>query len=337
MVEVKERLENGIDVLSISNSHLTVEVTNFGCTLLKIVTKDKNNQDCDCILGFEHVEDYQKRDGTYLNALVGRVCNRIEKGTFTINGTEYHVPINNGPNSLHGGIEGFSYKVFDYTLIEDGVKFHYVSKDGEEGYPGTLDFYAIYWLDESSLHIQYSGVSDKDTLINITNHGYFNLNGYASNIDDHTLRILASKFGCVDPDGLYTGELKDVKETAFDFNTEKRIGDFIHSEDEQLIIARGYDHPYVFDTKENQVCLYSPLSGIELKVSTTYPTAQIYSANYLDGQTDKYGKIMHPQDGICIETSYIADSIHKEENPKVLLKAGQVFEEETTYTFEVRK
>lgn len=337
MVEVKERLENGIDVLSISNSHLTVEVTNFGCTLLKIVTKDKNDQDCDCILGFEHVEDYQKRDGTYLNALVGRVCNRIEKGTFTMNGTEYHVPINNGPNSLHGGIEGFSYKVFDYSLIEDGVKFHYVSKDGEEGYPGTLDFYAIYWLDESSLHIQYSGVSDKDTLINITNHGYFNLNGYASNIDDHTLRISASKFGCVDPDGLYTGELRDVKDTAFDFNTEKRIGDFIHSEDEQLIIARGYDHPYVFDTKENQVCLYSPLSGIELKVSTTYPTAQIYSANYLDGQTDKYGKIMHPQDGLCIETSYIADSIHKEENPKVLLKAGQVFEEETTYTFGVRK
>lgn len=223
MVEVKERLENGIDVLSISNSHLTVEVTNFGCTLLKIVTKDKNDQDCDCILGFEHVEDYQKRDGTYLNALVGRVCNRIEKGTFTMNGTEYHVPINNGPNSLHGGIEGFSYKVFDYSLIEDGVKFHYVSKDGEEGYPGTLDFYAIYWLDESSLHIQYSGVSDKDTLINITNHGYFNLNGYASNIDDHTLRISASKFGCVDLDGLYTGELRDVKETAFDFNTEKEL------------------------------------------------------------------------------------------------------------------
>ena len=257
MVEVKERLENGIDVLSISNSHLTVEVTNFGCTLLKIVTKDKNNQDCDCILGFENVSDYQKRDGTYLNALVGRVCNRIEKGTFTINDTEYHVPINNGPNSLHGGIEGFSYKVFDYSLIEDGVKFHYVSKDGEEGYPGTLDFYAIYWLDGPSLHIQYSGVSDKDTLINITNHGYFNLNGHASNIDDHTLRILASKFGCVDPDGLYTGELKDVKETAFDFNTEKRIGDFIHSEDEQLIIARGYDHPYVFDT----ITVHKDMSG----------------------------------------------------------------------------
>lgn len=114
MVEVKERLENGIDVLSISNSHLTVEVTNFGCTLLKIVTKDKNDQDCDCILGFEHVEDYQKRDGTYLNALVGRVCNRIEKGTFTINDTEYHVPINNGPNSLHGGIEDFLIK---YLII----------------------------------------------------------------------------------------------------------------------------------------------------------------------------------------------------------------------------
>ena len=170
MVEVKERLENGIDVLSISNSHLTVEVTNFGCTLLKIVTKDKNDQDCDCILGFEHVEDYQKRDGTYLNALVGRVCNRIEKGTFTINDTEYHVPINNGPNSLHGGIEGFSYKVFDYSLIEDGVKFHYVSKDGEQkdtftlsgwfrSYTGTgMAFLSESYCQEHGYTLQNSGV-----------------------------------------------------------------------------------------------------------------------------------------------------------------------------------
>ena len=200
-----------------------------------------------------------------------------------------------------------------------------------------MDFSATYHLEGTTLTISYHATSDKDTLINITNHSYFNLNGHASSVHNHVLKLNADEVGCVDGDGLYTGELKDVKETAFDFNTEKRIGDFIHSEDEQLIIARGYDHPYVFDTKENQVCLYSPLSGIELKVSTTYPTAQIYSANYLDGQTDKYGKIMHPQDGLCIETSYIADSIHKEENPKVLLKAGQVFEEETTYTFEVRK
>ena len=337
MVEIKKELDDGIVVIGLENKDFYVEVTNFGCTLLKAVVKDKEGNPCDCVLGFPEVSDYQKRDGTYLGALVGRVCNRIEKGTFTLNGKTYNVPINNGPNSLHGGIEGFSYKVFDYEFIEDGVKFHYVSKDGEEGYPGTLDFYAYYTIEGTSLHMRYEATSDQDTIINITNHSYFNLNGHASGVHNHVLKLSADEVGCVDDDGLYTGELRDVKETAFDFNTEKRIGDFSHSEDEQLIIARGYDHPYVFDTKENQVCLYSPLSGIELKVSTTYPTAQIYSANYLDGQTDKYGKIMHPQDGLCIETSYIADSIHKEENPKVLLKAGQVFEEETTYAFEVRK
>ena len=329
------KLNDGREVTlyTIENDHIMMKVMNYGATLVSFINKDTG---IDVVEGFESVTGYLNQT-SYIGASIGRTANRIEKGKFTLNGKEYTLPLNNNGNCNHGGLEGFDKKIWNGVEEEDRVTFRYTSADGEEGYPGTLDFYAIYWLDESSLHIQYSGVSDKDTLINITNHGYFNLNGYASNIDDHTLRISASKFGCVDPDGLYTGELRDVKETAFDFNTEKRIGDSIHLEDEQLIIARGYDHPYVFDTKENQVCLYSPLSGIELKVSTTYPTAQIYSANYLDGQTDKYGKIMYPQDGLCIETSYIADSIHKEKNPSVLLKAGQVFEEETTYTFEVRK
>lgn len=337
MVKVKEHLKDGIDILELANEQISVELTNFGCTILKMIVKDKNNQPCDCVLGFENMEDYLKRDGSYLGALVGRVCNRIEKGHFKIGEQTYQLPINNGPNSLHGGIEGFSYKVFDYERIEDGIKFHYVSKDKEEGYPGNLDFYALYWLEDCSLHIQYDAICDQDTLVNITNHSYFNLNGYASNIDEHTLKIEASKFGCVDENGLFTGECRDVDGSAFDFRKENKIGNLIHSKDEQFILAKGYDHPYQFDTKKNQVILYSPKSGIELRVSTSYPSAQIYSANYLNGQKDKYGKTMHPQDALCIETSYLPDSIHKEKNSKTLLKANELYNEETVYTFEVRR
>ena len=210
MVEIKKELDDGIVVIGLENKDFYVEVTNFGCTLLKAVVKDKEGKPCDCVLGFPEVSDYQKRDGTYLGALVGRVCNRIEKGTFTLNGKTYNVPINNGPNSLHGGIEGFSYKVFDYEFIEDGVKFHYVSQDGEEGYPGTLDFYAYYTIEGTSLHMRYEAVSDQDTIINITNHSYFNLNGHASSVHNHVLKLNADKVGCVDGDGLYTGELLDV-------------------------------------------------------------------------------------------------------------------------------
>ncbi len=337
MVKVKKHLVKGIDILEISNDKLHVEVTNFGCTILSVKTLDKENNPCDCVLGFENIEDYFKRDGSYLGALVGRVCNRIEKGNFKIKDEEYQLPINNGPNSLHGGIEGFSYKIFDYEWIEDGIKFHYVSKDKEEGYPGNLDFYAMYWLEENSLHIQYNAICDQDTLVNITNHSYFNLNGYASNIDEHVLKIEASKFGCVDENGLFTGELRDVENSAFDFRKETKIKDLIHLDDEQLIVAKGYDHPYLFDTSKNQVILYSPESGIELRVSTSYPSAQIYSANYLNGQKDKYGKMMHPQDALCIETSYLPDSIHKEKDSKTLLKANELYNEETVYTFEVKK
>ncbi len=337
MVKVKEHLKDGIDILELSNEQISVEVTNFGCTILKIIVKDKKNQPCDCVLGFQGIEDYQKRDGSYLGALVGRVCNRIEKGSFELNGDNYQVPINNGPNSLHGGIEGFSYKVFDYEMIEEGIKFHYVSKDGEEGYPGNLDFYAIYYIEGSSLCIQYAGITDKDTLVNITNHSYFNLNGKPSNIDGHTLQIFADQYGQVDADGLFTGKIVNVENTAFDYREERRIGEQIHGQDEQLICAKGIDHPFLFTKESSQVILYSEQTGIELTVSTSYPSAQIYTANYLDGQKDKYGNTMHAQDAICIETSYLADSIHKEENSKTILRVGECYNEQTIYTFGVRK
>lgn len=185
--------------------------------------------------------------------------------------------------------------------------------------------------------MRYEATSDQDTIINITNHSYFNLNGHASSVHNHVLKLNADEVGCVDGDGLYTGELLDVSNNPFDFRSEKVIGDCIKDNHPQLITARGYDHPFVFNTDKNQAELYSPETGIKLTVSTTYPSAQVYSANYLDGQLDKYGYTMHPQDALCIETSYLPDSIHKEENPKVILNANKQFKEETVYTFEVTK
>ena len=336
MIEVIEKIGN-IENLSLKNEEMEVVVLTFGCTIIKMIVEDKNGVKGDVVLGYDDFNQYQTLDA-YLGALVGRVANRIGKGTFELNGETYHLPINNGPNSLHGGIKGFSYQIFDYEILDDyTIKFTYHAKDGEEGYPGNMDFSATYHLEGTTLTISYHATSDKDTLINITNHSYFNLNGHASSVHNHVLKLSADEVGCVDDDGLYTGELLDVTNTPFDFRSEKLIGDCIKDNHPQLITARGYDHPFVFNTDKNQAELYSPETGIKLTVSTTYPSAQVYSANYLDGQLDKYGYTMHSQDALCIETSYLPDSIHKEENPKVILKANKKFKEETVYTFEVTK
>lgn len=331
MVEIQKQKDNKVDIIILKNEELEVWVTNYGCTILRIIYNGVN-----CVLGFQDISDYDKRDGSYLGALVGRVCNRIEKGTFTLNGKEYHLPINNGPNSLHGGLEGFSYKVFDYECFKDSVKFHYVSKDGEEGYPGTLDFYAIYSLDGSSLHIQYEATSDEDTIINITNHSYFNLDGKPSYIGNHSLQVAADTFGCVDCDGLFTGEIQSVDNSAFDYRHMHRVDDSLSSLDEQIAVAKGLDHSFIFNKDLNQVTLYSPETKIELCVSTSLPCAQLYSANYLNEQMDIQGNRMNAQSALCIETQFMPDSIHKEENPKVILKKGDCFKEETIYMFKVK-
>ena len=337
MVEIKKELDDDIVVIGLENKDFYVEVTNFGCTLLKAVVKDKEGNPCDCVLGFPEVSDYQKRDGTYLGALVGRVCNRIEKGNFTLNGKTYNVPINNGPNSLHGGIEGFSYKVFDYEFIEDGVKFHYVSKDGEEGYPGTLDFYAYYTIEGTSLHMRYEATSDQDTIINITNHSYFNLSGHKHNIYNHTLKIDADYYEHVDADGLATGEKEAVEGTPFDFRIPAKIGERVEVDHPQLKLGNGFDHHFFFTTDKNQVVLEDEESGRRLTVSTTLPGAQIYTANYLDGRIGKNGESYNARDAVCIETQNLPDAIHIEKNPSTILRKGETFDAQTSYCLEVIK
>ncbi len=337
MITVTKKIDDQIDLLTMKNDELEIVVSNYGCTIVKVLMKDKEGNRDDVVLGYDDFSQYQTLDA-YLGALVGRVANRIKKGEFTLNGETYHLPINNGPNSLHGGIKGFSYQVFDYQIVNDyTIEFHYVSKDGEEGYPGELDFKAIYTLNHDTLTIRYLASSSKDTLINITNHSYFNLSGKRENIYRHLLKVHAHQFACVDKDGLTTGKMRDVTDTPFDFNEFAYIGERVEMEDEQLKLGNGFDHPFIFNKKENQVELFHQGTGRKLTVSTTLPGAQIYTANYLDGRLGKEGQHYYQRDAVCIETQNLPDAIHIEKNPSTILKKGDLYDETTSYKFEVIK
>lgn len=337
MISMIEEKESGVAVLSMKNDDLEVIVSNYGCNILKVLMKDKEGNIDDVVLGYETIDGYGPGDD-YLGALVGRVANRIALGKFSLNGEDYSLPINNGPNALHGGIMGFSYQVFDYEITaEDTITFHYLSKDGEEGYPGNLDLYVEYKLVGQTLYATYKATSDKDTLINLTNHSYFNLNGNKDTVYGHVLQVTADSFAAVDPDGCPTGEIIDVTNTPFDFREAKTIGENIVLEHPQLTLGNGYDHPFIFTTECNQVVLSEPTSGRQLTVSTTLPQAQLYTANYLDGRSGKYDLPNIARHAICVETQNMPDSIHLEENPTTILKKGNVYQETTSYTFEVVK
>lgn len=335
MIEVIKHIDDQIDLISMKNEQLEVVVSNYGCTIIKVIMADKNGHKDDVVLGYDDFTQYQTLDA-YLGALVGRVANRIKAGQFSLNGQDYHLAVNNGPNHLHGGIKGFSYQVFDYTIEDEHtLKLHYLSKDGEEGYPGDLDLTVTYTLKDDTLTAHYQATSSVDTLINITNHSYFNLSGHKENIYQHTLQIHASQFACVDSDGLTTGELKDVEGTPFDFRQPALIGERVEQDDEQLKIGKGFDHPFLFDTQSNQVILTHEPTGRQLIVSTTLPQAQIYTANYLDGRLGKYGERYYARDAVCIETQNMPDAIHLEEHPTTLLKKGETYDEITSYQFKV--
>ena len=307
MLKVIQKVDDYIDLISMKNDDLEIVVSNYGCTIVKVLMKDKHGHIDDVVLGYDDFSSYQTLDA-YLGALVGRVANRIGKGQFTLNGQDYHLAINNGPNHLHGGIKGFSYRVFDYEFEnENTIHFHYISVDQEEGYPGTLNLHVRYPLDKDTLTIHYQATTDQDTLINLTNHSYFNLSGKQENIYNHQLTVHASSFACVDQDY------------------------------DQLQLGKGFDHPFIFNQKENQVTLEHVSSGRRLTVSTTLPTAQIYTANYLDGRLGKYGQHYNERDAVCIETQNLPDAIHIEKNPSTILRKGEQYDEITSYRFEVIK
>ena len=329
------KLSDGTEVFRwnlINENGLTAKVLDYGATVQSLIVPDKNKNPVDVVLGHDTIEEYVAGD-CYLGATIGRVGNRIGEGKFELNGEEYKLFINNGPNHLHGGKKGFDRFVWDSKQEGDFVVFKRTSPDGEEGYPGNLEVSVKMGWKENSFTIEYSAETDKDTVLNLTNHSYFNLNGAGSgNIHNHVLEINAERFTVCDENCLPTGELAPVENTAMDFRKPKTIGKDIENDEPCVKLSRGYDstfvisgHPFAKATGD--------LSGITLVADTDQPGVQLYTANFLTDSNGKGGLDCGVRSAFCLETQHFPDSIHHPEWPTVILKKGEKFESFTSYTF----
>jgi aldose 1-epimerase len=323
------------------------KITNYGGILVSLRVPDRAGKLDDVVLGYDDLAGYLK--GTsYFGALVGRYGNRIAKGRFTLDGVEYKLATNNGENHLHGGNVGFNRVLWDAkpmtTREGQALELTYLSKDGEEGYPGNLSVKVVYTLtDKNELKIDYTATTDKDTVVNLTHHSYFNLAGQGTgDILGHQLEIDADRFTPVDSGLIPTGELRPVKGTPFDFTKPTAIGARIGQADEQLKFGMGYDHNWVLknsSTKLHEAAMvYEPTSGREMQVWTTEPGLQFYSGNFLNGtDTGKGGKVYQLRYGFCLETQHFPDSPNKPKFPSTTLKKGATYHTTTVYRFSARK
>ena len=322
----------------------TVKITNYGATVTSIVTADRDGKLADIALGYNDVSGYMNAvDKPYFGAVVGRYGNRIAKGKFSIDGKEYTLATNNGENHLHGGVIGFDKVVWDAAVVSgNAVKFSYLAKDGEEGYPGNLQIAVTYTLTEQNeLKIDYLATTDKKTPVNLTNHTYFNLKGEGEGtILDHELMLNATATTPVDIGLIPTGEIRSVKGTPFDFTTAKAIGRDVGQKDQQLEYGLGYDHNWVLDKggKDGQMTLaatvYEPTSGRFMEVFTEEPGIQFYCGNFLAGNLKgKAGKTYVNRGGFCLETQHYPDSPNQPDFPSTLLAPGEEYKTTTLYKF----
>ena len=334
-VRMIEQRDNGVCLFELKNDKIKVITSNLGCHVLSVFTKDREGNFGDVVLGFENVEDCWHGDGSYMGAIAGRVANRIGDAKFELNGKTYELAANNGKNSLHGGIKGFNQKIFKYELLEDGIRFIYLSPDMEEGFPGSLYLKIVYRLSGNELKMEYEAMSDQDTLINIANHSFFNLSAKDSKIYDHQLMIKSDQIACADENGLPTGEFLDVENTPFDFKSFHEIGERIHDDDEQLRFVGGYDHCFMLKDEKDHAVLYDKESGRKLTITTTLPCMQLYAGNFLAGGSDgKFGKPYENRDGVALEPQFLPNSMNIEKKPRVILRKGEEYEAVTTYRFE---
>lgn len=327
-----------------SKGNVQVAITNYGAKIVSLLAPDKSGKLEDVELGYDNISRYVTTKERYYGGIVGRYGNRIAKGKFKLDGKEYTLATNNGQNHLHGGKKGFNDVVWDAEqTAPNSLKLHYLSKDGEEGYPGNLDVTLTYTLtDSNELKIDYSATTDKATVVNLTNHSFFNLAGAGNGtINDHIMMINADKFTPVDSTLITTGKLEAVKGTPMDFTTPTRIGERVDADFEQLKFGKGYDHNYVLNKKGNELSLAAkveePVSGRTLEVWTTEPGIQFYGGNFLDG-TDKGkdGKTYGHREAFALETQHYPDSPNKPEFPSVVLKPGATYTSECIYKFGVK-
>jgi aldose 1-epimerase len=323
------------------------KITNYGAIVTSLKVPDRNGKFDDVVLGFKDFDSYLKND-PYFGAIVGRYGNRIAKGRFTLNGVEYKLATNNGENHLHGGIKGFDKVVWTGREMKSpagpAVVMTYLSKDGEEGYPGNLNVRVVYTLtNNNELKIDYTATTDKDTVTNLTHHSYFNLAGEGNgDILNHLVTINANRFVPTDAGSIPTGELKSVAGTPFDFLKPMAIGARINQDDEQLKFGNGYDHTWVINGRPGVMRLaataYEATSGRVMQVWTTEPGVQFYTGNFLDGsKTGKSGKNYPRRSGFCFETQHYPDSPNHPSFPTTTLKKGQTFKSTTIYKFSSRR
>jgi len=326
-----------------NNNGMKVKIINYGAIVVSIEVPDKNGVIDDVVLGYDSIKGYEK-DPSYFGAIVGRVGNRIAKGKFTLDEKDYSLAINNNENHLHGGIKGFNKKVWTPEIITyDGnptLKLTYFSQDGEEGYPGNLILEVTYSIsNDNELIISYLGTSDEATILNPTNHSYFNLAGEGNgDILDHILTINADFFTPVDEGLIPLGNHKSVLGTPMDFLSPKRIGDRINDNNQQLKVGLGYDHNWVFNDWDGSlkygVSLYEPKSGRLMEVLTTEPGVQFYSGNFLDGTNiGKNEKSYKYRSALCLETDHFPDSQNNPSFPSVVLRPGDEYKQKTIYKF----
>lgn len=346
MIHPFGKTKEGIEVKSYTLSHTDgtfCTLLSYGATVQKLLMPDRNGILQDIVLGYDDLASYERADNPYHGALIGRFANRIANACFELDGVTYHLAKNDGNNHLHGGIRGFNRVVWQAEPFETqdrlSVRFSYCSADGEEGYPGNLTAHVTYTLtDDHALMIQYEAISDKNTIINLTNHSYFNLAGHGSGpILDHFLKIEADEITAINDECLPDGRIIAVEGTAFDFRDLRRIGNDIDGDDPQMKAGKGYDHNFIIrgpiGTLRPCARLLEPKSGRMMTVETTQPGVQFYSGNFLKPDKGKKGACYDFRSGLCLETQNYPNAPNIAHFPSCVLKAGELYKHTTVYRF----
>ena len=320
-----------------------VAITNYGGAIVAIMVPDRDGNLANVIQGHDNIQDVISSPEPYLSTLIGRYGNRIARGRFQLNGKEYRIAVNNGPNALHGGKKGFNAKVWDAVQVNDhAVVLKYTSPYGEEGFTGEVEVWVAYsFTDDDELAIKYSAKTNKKTVINLTSHGFFSLAGIADptpSVENLECQINADFYLPIDETSIPTGEILKVAGTPFDFRTPKPVGQDINADDEQIRIGAGYDHCFVLNKKEEGELSFAarirePESGRTMEVYTTEPGVQVYTDNWADGYKGQHGATFPRRSGICFEAQHFPDSPNRPYFPSVVLNPGEQYKQKTIYKF----
>lgn len=338
--QTKDRKEATLYTITNENG-MMIGVTDFGATLHAVLVPDRDGNLCDVVLGYDNAKGYENGSG-FFGATVGRNANRIGGASFELNGKIYHLAKNDGENNLHSGLDYYSYRIWQVKETTDNsITFFLHSPDGDQGYPGAVDLYVTYTLTEKNeVKIHYHGIPEEDTIINLTNHSYFNLSGHDSgDVLEQEVWIDADAYTRANAQSIPTGEIVPVEGTPMDFRVAKAVGQDIDSDYEALKFGNGYDHNWVLNhsrSLQKAAQLYSQKTGIAMDVSTDLPGMQVYTANFVENEMGKQGAVYQKRQGICFETQYFPDAVHHDDFEGPVCKAGEIYDTTTVYRFYVK-